>query len=613
MESSRIGVGRGQRLTDVASPIKRAKGSGLPIQDIIQSVTENTVAIINFADKSRVARALGELARTPGAGKWIETIPAPLKATTVSIEQLSKQLKDAGVDLSEASMDKVLTVFSNAGLYKGKDNVLSFVRNGKREWIEVDPLLYKSMKAMDSYQLPAAVDFFFGKPARAVRLGATGLQAGFAYGTNPFRDAFGFALQSDFTRGTPELMLRGIFDRMFPGSKMNEMYRRSGADLSEFLGADRKSLMRARDEVLASTAKMKALNVVKHPIEILKDILSVTEAGPRIAEMRGAVKFGEKKFGKGSEQASVLGTIAAQEVTTPFQRLGTYGRPLRMIMEFWNSALQGNLKFARTVKEHPLRSFVKGSIYLTLPTLYIWNKNKDKQWYKEMPAWQKYGFWNFDMGTNPDGSPKIFRLPLPFTWGWAFGAVPMMMADYSYGKEPGQIANNLKFLAKEVAPITLEDIPVLPQLAIELSTNWNIFTDRPIDPYFEEKYKIPSQRFSNYTSETAKYLGEKFELSPRKIEHTIGTTTGGLGLDAIRAYEQVFDLKFADKDVSANIPVAGRFFQRTQTPQERQESIRYRINDERQKIRNLYKAGKAKEAQEKTRELQNFIQLSGQR
>lgn len=609
-EHQALAGGRTSRLTDVSSPIKRLKGSGLPIQDIIQSVVENTVSIINFADKARFARALFELADTPGAGRWIRKIDPPIKATEVSIGQLGKQLKEAGVDLSDASMDKILTIFSNAGLYKGRDNIISVVVAGRRQWMEVDPLLYKTQKLMDAYVLPKELEFFFGKPAKAIRLGATGLQVGFAYGTNPFRDAFGFALQSEYTRGTPELMLRGVFDRLFPNNKMNVMYKRSGADLSEFLGADRNSMIRARDEVLASTAKMKALNVVKHPIELLKDILSVTEAGPRIAEMRGAVKFGEQKFGKGSEQAAVLGTIAAQEVTTPFNRVGIYGRPLRMMMEFWNSSLQGNLKFARTVKEHPVRSFVKGSAYLTIPTLLIWDENKDKQWYREMPAWQKFGFWNFDLGTNTDGSPKIGRLPRPFTWGLVFAAAPEMMMDALYRKDPSGIKAGLKYLAKEVAPITLEDIPVIPQLLIETATNWNMFTDQPIDPYFETKYKVPSQRFSAYTSETAKFLGERLGYSPRKIEHILGSATGGLGVDIVHAYESVFDMKFGDRSVSTNIPILGRFFQRTDSPDDRINRINFYIDDEVQKIKNLREAGNNKEADEKTATLEKFIEMA---
>ena len=584
----------GKKLADLQSPIKRIKGSGLPIQNILESTIENTAAIISFADKTRVGKALVELSeKNEATGRWVEKIPAPIQSQRVSIESMAKQLKEAGVDLSGAKMDEVLTVYSNAGLYKGRDNIVSFVRDGKREFYEIDSRLYATLKAIDapSYNVVIRIMSY---PTRAVRLGATGLNPGFSI-FNAIRDGFALAIQTEYGTGIPALT-KAFFSRMSPTSPANLRFKRSGADLSQFLALDKKQLKKAIDEVMASDAKRKALNVVRHPIEAARELFSFVEALPRIAEGEGATVYFERIYGENSVQAAIARNLAASEASINFRRAGTIGRSINQISAFWNARLQGALRMGRFARQHPVKFVTKGTAYVTAPTLALWWMNKDEDWYKEMPAWQKFGFWNIHMGTNKDGSPFILRIPRPFEYALVFGAIPEMMVDYQYRQDPEVVKAGLKHIYEQTTPIGPQAIPTALKIPIEQIANYDFFRDRPIDPFFEVRHKDPEDRFSPYTTETAKFIGKQFGMSPRRIDHLVRGSTGGLGLDVIKAGERVAGISPPETDLPANIPVVGRLFARTETPERRKRRIGFEKKEKEEKIKRLIVKGNLDDA-----------------
>jgi hypothetical protein len=81
----------------------------------------------------------------------------------------------------------------------------------------------------------------------------------------------------------------------------------------------------------------------------------------------------------------------------------------------------------------------------------------------------------------------------------------------------------------------------IPQLflpLIENASNYNIFLDRPIVSEGREGM-IPELQYGNYTSETAKKMGEVLNYSPAKIENLISEWTGGLGKYAVSALDKI--------------------------------------------------------------------------
>nr|MBC8465649.1 hypothetical protein [bacterium] len=251
IESAFTGVGN--KIAHPGSPIKKIKGSGRAVVNPLQSVIQNTAQIISASDKTRIIRAIVKLVESKeGFGNWVENIPIPKVPVKITLESMKKSLSDVGIDVdNNVDMEQILTFYTNGRQYSGKDNVISFWHDGKMKLYELDPDLYKTLKAIDKVQLPPIIDFIFGKPARAVRAGATGYRAGFALITNPMHDIFGMALQTEYARAatTPYISMRAIIKRIKgrKNDKIVKLFKRSGVEFGNFVGIDRKNLQSAVD------------------------------------------------------------------------------------------------------------------------------------------------------------------------------------------------------------------------------------------------------------------------------------------------------------------------------------------------------------------------------
>ena len=152
-------------------------------------------------------------------------------------------------------------------------------------------------------------------------------------------------------------------------------------------------------------------------------------------------------------------------------------------------------------------------------------------------------------------------------------------------------------MAEQTVPFGPDNIPVSLKVPLELWANYDFFRDRAIDPYFQVKYKDPEDRYSGYTTETAKFIGKQMGMSPRKIEHLISSTTGGLGMDITRSGEQAIGKRSISEHPSS-IPVVGRLFAYTPTPEKRKSNIEWAKKEAKAKINALKNQGKPERARE---------------
>jgi hypothetical protein len=568
-----VGAGgpKGRGFTDLPTPVKRIKGSGREIVDPLEAMIAQTEQIIGVADKARVARALVNMAeRYEGTGKWVEKVDAPAVIDKIGLEEIKKQLEGIGADLTNTDMDAVLTVFSQGQRYFGKDNVVSIVRDGKREFFELHPDLFRAMKGLDKVTLPWFVNYTFGSAARGVRLGATGLRAGFTLITNPIRDMQTFFLQSEyvgkFPIKTPAVVMRGIW-RDLGHSEIAQRFRAGGGEMSQPLGLDRNIVRALVDDVLASDKKRAALNVVKHPIEVAKKAMSFTEAGPRLAEyeavmkkyepqIQGALSRGDNvRAGELRENAAVEAGNAAADVTVNFRRMGTYSAFVNQVVPFFNPAIQGLTKMGRTIADHPTRATLRAMAGMTAPTLALWYIHKDEEWYQALEDWERYAFWHFKIGD------KIVRLPKPFEWGYLFGGIPEGIANSLYTKDPASFEKALQETVKNLGPIDptnpLSAVTSVALIgpALEAGFNYDTFRERPVVSRSAEGL-LPEYQHGEHTSEIGKWLGKQLGFSPAKVDHMLSGYSGGLLNDVLNVSKR-------EVKESADIPVVGRLFVRS--------------------------------------------------
>jgi N12 class adenine-specific DNA methylase len=547
------------RLNRVGSPLKRMTGSGRRVKDIFPQMIANAEGMIQMAHRRRVMDTILRIADIEGMGHIIEEVPLDKVPQTQEIERIAKQLEAAGADLSAVNLDALITFFTPAQFPRGQDPIIPAMKNGQMRWYQVSPDLYRTLSGLDMYRLPKALDLILGKPTRMFRLGTTGLRPAFSLFTNPARDVQTFIAQTKSHANPARLAAEytvALGESLNParavgkGTQMLDAFYRLGVNLAQPLGQDIAVTRRAAKGLFHG----RTMRIVRSPIDALREVLSATEAAPRVAEIRllanevGWDGHSPMTF----DQAVQLG-LAGKQVTVDFTAAGKAGKVVNQIVPFFNASIQGGRGFARTMRDRPTRSILTGLVALTLPTLALWYKHKDEDWYKDMPDREKFGYWHFPVGD------QVLQFPRAFEWGNLFAVVPEAIFDSWYRKDPEGLKAAVGHIFETTAPDVL---PHVIQVAREQWENKVSFTGRPIVPRSELDTPLGEQK-GEYTSKLAGTLGRLFPntVSPRRVDHLIRSILGGTGSDFVQAVEEVTGARARSREFElSDLPAVGRAF-----------------------------------------------------
>jgi hypothetical protein len=520
-----------------SNPMFRMRGSGLPVKDLLDQTMINAARLVNKANRALVTGAIVKLANVEGMGHLIEAIPRGRVRNLVSLEQIRAQLEDLGVDTSMVPADKLLEYWTPADLPKGTAPIIAVGRAGNRRWFQVSPELYESLDGLQTWSLKNAfpglphlgtvLDLVLGTPARAFRLGTTGLRPAFSLVTNPSRDLASLLAQTSVSPAKAAAAypaaLAGVIREGLGGQAgpYVQAFYDLGAHMGQPLGLDISHTKRVSNELFHG----RILRVIKNPVDHLRQVLSITEAGPRVAEL--TAKARELGWTPGTpmtpDQAVALG-LAAKRVTTDFSAMGDVSQILNQAVPFYNPAIQGLRAFSRAFKEHPARSVLLGSSIFLVPTLLNWWANKDKEWYRALPYRERAMFTWLDDGTN------LWKIARPFEWGMAFMAIPEALFDSWYRHDPRAVREVLGTTFDQLNPL---DWPVLLKQYIAQASNWESFWKRPIIPERLET-ATPAQQAGPYTTRLALALNRAFPtVSPMRVDAFIRGYFGGAGPDAL--------------------------------------------------------------------------------
>lgn len=252
----------------------------------------------------------------------------------------------------------------------------------------------------------------------------------------------------------------------------------------------------------------------------------------RLAEFhnvrKGYTGIGNRLFSKKRNPGSIQeAALESRDVTLDFSRIGSHTKSLNKTIAFFNAAIQGTDKMFREWKANPLDMTVKTAMWITLPSVLLWELNKDDPRYQELPQWQKDIFWIIPT------KDTLIKIPKPFELGILFGTVPERMLQWDYDKKRKQKGAGFKGLAGSVLDSMAPSfLPTALVPAIEAMTNHSIFMGRDIVPQSQQN-TIPELQYGPYTSAVGRKIGETFGISPRKVDNTIrgyGGSLAGLGL-----------------------------------------------------------------------------------
>lgn len=234
------------------------------------------------------------------------------------------------------------------------------------------------------------------------------------------------------------------------------------------------------------------------------------------------------------------------------------------MLPFFNARLQGMSKLVRAGKagdnDQVLKVLsanlaMKGAKVAAF-SLALAAMNDDDERYQELADWDKDANWHFFAGE------EHLRLPKPFELGIVFGTMPERLLHTATGTQTGGD------LGQSVAHAVFNTLALnpIPQMALpfaEVMVNKSFFKDAPIEGMADEN-KQAQDRYNAYTSDTAKAIGDAFNVSPKKVEHLIKGYTGTIGGYVLGASDimarQIMGVESADTPLS-RYPVIKSFYQ----------------------------------------------------
>lgn len=498
------------------NPIKKIKGSERDIIDPLESDIKDTYAIINAAERNNVAIAMANMSKMdPELGRLFEMVDKKKQGIKVNVKEVLQQAlpPELAAMMPDDLAETVVNIFRPAQVYG--ENLISVNFGDKSAVFQADPDLFKALQGLNTEDLGFIMKIL-SLPAKALRAGAT-LSPDFAI-RNPIRDQFSAAVFSDYGYKPGIDLVRGMFELFKKGDTYN-LWKMGGGEHSMLVSMDRKNLKNNFEDLMRSSGG-KVLEMVKHPIDMLRMISEISEQATRLGEMRRAVA--------GSKNP-VAAAYASREITLDFARTGAKTKGFNSITAFFNAQLQGTDRYFRAAKKNPYRTLFKSLLYITLPSILLYLANRDDERWKEIPTWQKDLFWIVMTDDH------IYRIPKPPGIGQLFGTVPERIMEVIDNDDPELFDQMSKDIATGLFPSWIPT-GLLP--IIENMTNHSFFLNRPIVSRGQEGLPAEAQK-NTYTSETASVIGETLDYSPAKVDNLIAGYTGGLGRYATTTVDEV--------------------------------------------------------------------------
>lgn len=482
----------GKGFVDVSSPVKRFKGSTRDIIDPLESIVKNTFQFYNAVERNHVGRTFAKLADKNGVGQIVERVNGNKAAT---------------------------------------DNTFNVWENGEKVTYETTPELIQTMRMLDKDQ-SNMVAKILSYPANWLRAGAT-LSPEFIL-RNPVRDMIGASIYSKHGFIPVLDTFKGLSLFLKKGDLYWE-YMKSGAAHAAMVSLDRDYLGGQLRDIMSRESKVTKL--IKNPIEVLRAMSEATEMATRLAEFDNARKgytgVGNRLFGKDRKPLTAReAALESRDITLDFSRRGSHTKKANQVIAFFNATIQGADKMARAFKEDPRGMTVKTMLYITLPSVLLWYMNKDDERYQELPQWEKDTFWIIP------GKENMYRVPKPFEAGVLFGTSFERMLQYFDDAKNNRKSVGFKgFGDRVIDSLAPSFMPTAMIPVVEAMTNYSLFRQRNIIPQSQENLPAHLQYGAN-TSEVAKFVGDKINVSPYIVDNTIrgyGGGLAGLGLSGIDA------------------------------------------------------------------------------
>lgn len=438
---------------------------------------------------------------------------------------------------------------------RGKATI-SFLDNGVKNIYETSPEVSAAAKSLNKEQMNI-LGKILSYPTRLLRLGATGLNVGFA-GANVVKDVSSSFINSEHpirsSIANPSVFVDALAAAFNHGSKQYSELVREGAGGTSFdiaRGSAKDTVKRIR---AGKSAASKVLYTVTRPGELLRaaeDTIGRSEEYGRAMQYYGNKQAALAK-GATTRDAVAYGADAARNNTVNFARAGEYGRVLNSVLPYFNAGLQGSRVLLRNLKERPVQTGTKIAITAFLPvaTTTAWNLSdpKRREAYNDISDYEKQNnIIIIPPNPHKDANGRWNVIKIPVSQEIANlnnvvrNGVEAMAKDQSFNFPAlaGNLAGSATSLNTQNGRQLVGQItPQAIKPGLESLTNQNLYTGNKIVPD-SMKNLDPKDQIGSYTSGTARMLGSALGQSPLMIDNAIRTSTGGLGQNIVHLSDQL--------------------------------------------------------------------------
>lgn len=509
-------------LASVKDIIKKAKGGTKFIQNPYASLLQNTVNIIKESDRNEVLAS------------FIEPM---------------QQIREMG--------DGTPTDFSQIArpAHTGDKNTKTIFVDGEAQRWQFAQDIYDSLTSLEAAAKSPLVDFM-SKPAQLIRFTVTNFPT-FAL-RNAVRDTTSRMIVSRTNSGLKDLI---------HNAKDKELFELYGGSQAGFYLTDKDAYQQKMKETVKEITN--SGGIVLDPRYLYRNYRKILEKGEnlnRIAEFKSAYRKA-KKEGLDDYNAGLYAAYQARDLMD-FSVAGHTIRSLNRFIPFLNAGIQGLRRTGRAAKENPAGFAARTALYTVLPTILfrqLVSAMGDDEEYEQLPAYQRDLFWMFK---TPMTGDAWIAIPKPFEQGLVSSAVDRGISQMKGSETPWEGFGGT--LAKSAMPF--DDSSLLGGLKpiFEAGVNYNMFTDRPIVPAWEEGKLMELRGGAEKASRVGKGLHKAFneaglEVDPRKIDHVLtgygtymadwGLSFGDLGVEKSRFKFGPSKTGFA-KDVPLNNSVS---------------------------------------------------------
>jgi hypothetical protein len=538
------GNGSGKASISSQGVVKKAKGSQRIIESPLSSLVDKTNQLIRDGERNKAAQILTGYKNLPGNP----------------------------FELRELSAKETI----------GSKPVISVLHKGEVKRFETTKEIADAAKSLTRQQL-GLVGQVFAVPTRVLRLGATGVNAGFAL-ANTAKDTVSAFINSEHglraSPANPKVFVAAFKAAMNHKSKEYQELLREGAGGTSFdiaRNSPRQNLATIRAQKTRGT---KVMYNVTHPAAMFR---AIEDTIGRSEEFNRAIQYyGNKDAALAKNatesQARAYGAHSARNNTVNFGRAGEYTRVANSVLPYLNAGVQGSRVFLRSIKNRPAQTTAKlvATVFVPTATITAWNlaDPQRRAAYEDISDYEKQN--NFIIiPPNPQKDPKTGKwnaIKIPVSQEIANlndivrNGVEVSMKS---GKlDPAAVVGNLvgtvtSLNAGSPRQLVGQFTPQGIKPAVESLTNENLFTGNKIVP--DSKKNLPTaDQYGDYTSGTAKVIGKATNLSPYHVDNFIRTTTGGAGQNVVNATDRLLAAsgKIKPDEVQGrNVPdsISGRF------------------------------------------------------